>query len=91
MESRVLLSDYPCKKDTPEDKDPPEGKKLPNLSGPGLSKVIPLSSCSIASCNTNVTMVLKQAKCSFTKMCYTKLTQAQRYEIYKFSTLASTL
>ena len=29
------------KKDTPEDKDPPEGKELPNLSGPCLSKVIP--------------------------------------------------
>ena len=43
MESRVLLSDYPSKKDTPEDKDPPEGKKLPNLSGPCLSKVIPSS------------------------------------------------
>ena len=32
------------KKDAPEDKDPPEGKKLPNLSGPCLSKVIPSSS-----------------------------------------------
>ena len=40
MESGVLSSDYPCKKDAPEDKDPPEGKKLPNLSGPRLSKVI---------------------------------------------------
>ena len=29
MESGVLSSDYPCKKDAPEDKDPPEGKKLP--------------------------------------------------------------
>ena len=29
------------KKDAPEDKDPPEGKKLPNLSEPYLSKVIP--------------------------------------------------
>ena len=27
------------KKDAPEDKDPPEGKKLPSLSGPYLSKV----------------------------------------------------
>ena len=36
----VPSSDYPCKKDAPEDKDPPEGKKLPNLSGPYLSKVI---------------------------------------------------
>ena len=44
MESGVLSSDYPCKKDAPEDKDPPEGKKLPNLSGPCLSKVIPSSS-----------------------------------------------
>ena len=32
------------KKDAPEDKDPPEGKKLPNLSGPYLSKVTPSSS-----------------------------------------------
>ena len=59
------------KKDAPEDKDPPEGKKLPNLSGPYLSKVIPLSSWSIASCNVDVakdvTMVLKQVKHSFTK------------------------
>ena len=29
------------KKDASEDKDPPEGKKLPNLSEPYLSKVIP--------------------------------------------------
>ena len=40
MESRVISSNYPCKKDAPEDKDPPKGKKLPNLSGPCLSKVI---------------------------------------------------
>ena len=33
----------PCK-DALEDMDPPEGKKLPNLSGPCLSKVIPSSS-----------------------------------------------
>ena len=44
MESGVLSSDDPCKKDVPEDKDPPEGKKLPNLSEPCLSKVIPSSS-----------------------------------------------
>ena len=44
MESGVLSSDYPCKKDIPEDKDPPEGNKLPNLSGPCLSMVIPSSS-----------------------------------------------
>ena len=36
--------------------------------------------------------VLKQAKHCFTKNCYTNwLTPAQRYEIYKFLTLASTL
>ena len=40
MESGVLSSHYSCKKDATEDKDPPEGKKLPNLSGPCLSKVI---------------------------------------------------
>ena len=40
-------------------KDPPEGKELPNPSGL-LSKVITLSS--IASCNAEVTKVLKQAK-----------------------------
>ena len=73
------------KKDAPKDKDPPEGKKLPNLSGPYLSKVIPSASWSIA-------RVLKQAKHSFTKHCYTKpVTPAQKYEIYKFSTLVSTL
>ena len=44
MESGVLSSNCPCKKDAPEDKDPPEGKKLPNLSGPCLSKVTPSSS-----------------------------------------------
>ena len=38
MESGVLSSDYPCRKDAPEDKDPPEG------NGPCLSKVIPSSS-----------------------------------------------
>ena len=73
----------------PEDKDPPEGKELPNLSGPCLSKVIPSSSSSIASCNADVTRVLKQAKHSFTKNCYTKLTLAQKYIIYKFSTHTS--
>ena len=44
MESGVLSSDYPCKKEAPEDKDPPEEKKLPNLPRPCLSEVIPLSS-----------------------------------------------
>ena len=79
------------KKDAPEDKDPPEGKELPNLLGSYLSKVTPSSSWSIASFNADVTMVLKQAKPSFTKNCNTKLTPAQRYEIYKFLTLTSTL
>ena len=79
------------KKDTPEDKDPPEEKELPIPSGPYLSKVIPSPSSSIASCNTEITKVLKQTKWSFTKNCYTKLTPAQRYEIGKFLTLMSTL
>ena len=87
----VPSSDYPHS----EDKDPLEGKKLPNLSGPYLSKVIPSLLWSIASCNlgynADVTRLLKQAKCSFTKNCYTKLTPAQKYEIYNFSILASTL
>ena len=56
------------KKDTLEDKDPPEGKEWPNLFGSHLSKVIPSSLCSIASCNTDITRVLKQAKHSFTKI-----------------------
>ena len=86
----VLLSII-RKKDAPEDKDLPEGKELPNLFGSYLSKVIPLSSWSIASCNADVTTVLKQAKHPFTKNCYMKLTPAQRYEIYKFSTLVNTL
>ena len=51
-------------------KTPPEDKKLPDPPGP-LSKVIPSS---IASCNTEVTRVLKQAKWSVTKNFYTKLT-----------------
>ena len=59
-------------------KDPPEDKELSDPSGP-LSTVIP--SPSIASCNTEVTKVLKQAKWSVTKIRYTKLTPAQRYEI----------
>ena len=87
MESGVLSSDYPFKKDAPEDKDPPEGKKLPILSGPCLSKVMPSSSWSIASCNVDVTTVLKQTKRSFTKNCYTKLTPAQRYEIFVYCNL----
>ena len=66
----------------PEDKDPPEVKELPNLFGLYILKVIPSSSWSIASCNADVTKMLKQAKHS-----YTKLTPAQRCEIYKFSTL----
>ena len=55
------------RKDAPEDKDPLEGKELSNLSVPYLSKVTPPSS-SIASYlyNADVTMVLKQAKHSFT-------------------------
>ena len=79
------------KKDAPEDKDPTKGKELPNLLGSYLAKVIPSSSWSISSCNAVVTTMLKQAKRSFTENCYTKLTPAQRYEIYRFSTLVSTL
>ena len=75
------------KKEAPEDKDPPEGKKLRNLFGSYLSKVIPSPLWSISSCNTDVTRVLKHVKRSFTKNCY--VTPAQRYEIYKFSTLTS--
>ena len=33
MESGVLSSDYPYKKDAPEDKDPPEGKGYPIYLG----------------------------------------------------------
>ena len=54
-------------------KCPPEDKELPDLSGP-LSKVTPSSS--IASCDTEVTKVLKQAKWSVTKNRYMKLTPA---------------
>ena len=57
-------------------KDPPEDQKLPDPSAP-LSKLIPSSS--IASCNAEVTKVLKQAKpASVVKKCYTKLTPVQR-------------
>ena len=45
--------------------DAPEDKELPDPSGP-LLKVIPSSS--IASCNTEVTKVLKQVKQSVTKV-----------------------
>ena len=60
MESGVLSSDNPCRKDAPEDKDSPEWNE------PCLSKVIPSSLWSIASCNADVSSVLKQAKRSFT-------------------------
>ena len=77
----------------PEDKDPPEGKELPNLFVLYIIilKVISSSSGSIASCNADVTRVVKQAKRYFTKNCYMKLIPAQRCEIYKFSTFVSTL
>ena len=65
----------PIKKDPPVDKDPPEEKELPDPSGP-LSKVIPSSS--IASCNAEVTKVMKQAKQPVTKSGYTKLTPGRR-------------
>ena len=50
----------------PDDKDPPEGKELPNVFGTyiymeGYTIVIMI----IASCNTDVTRVLKQMKRSF--------------------------
>ena len=44
----------------------------------------------IASCNAEVTKVLKQGKLSVTKNCCTKVTPAQRYEIGKFSILVTT-
>ena len=89
---KVYFCSITHKKGAPEDKDPPEGKELPNQSVPYVSKVIPPSSSwSIASCSADVTRVLKQAKRSFTKNCYTKLTPAKKYETYKFSTLTSTL
>lgn len=68
------------KKDPPKDKDRPEDKALPDPSGP-LSKIVPSSS--IASCNVEVTKVLKQAKQPVAKNRYMKLTPAQRYEIGK--------
>ena len=72
----------------PEDKDLPEGKDLSYPIFWVILKVIPSS----AVLNSNVTSrVLKQAKHSFIKNCYKKLTPAQRCEIYKFSTFASTL
>ena len=64
MESGVLSSDYPCRKDAPKDKDSSEG------NGPCLSKVIPSSLWSIVSCNADVSSVLKQGKRSFTKKFY---------------------
>ena len=68
----------PIKKDPLVDKNPPEDKELPDPSGL-LSKVIPSSS--IASCNAEVTKVMKQAKRPVTKSGYTKLTPAQRHKI----------
>ena len=52
----------------------------PNPFGP-LLKVILTSS--IASCNVEVTKMLKQEQQSVTKNCYRKLTSAQRYKIGK--------
>ena len=52
-------------------KDPPEDKELPDSSWPS-SKVI--LSLSIASCNAEVTKVLKQVKQSVTKNHCMKLT-----------------
>ena len=77
MAGQGILKYFSLKKDHSED------KKLPDPSGP-LSKVIPSSS--IASCNAEVTKVLKlQAKPAsrVAKKCYTKLTPVQRYEIGK--------
>ena len=68
------------KNDTTEEKDPLKGKELTNPSGP-LSKAIPSSS--IVRCNTEVTMVPKQAKWSVTPNCYMKLTPTQKYKIGK--------
>ena len=58
LEHRILKYFRPItgNRATPEHKDPPEGKKLPNASG-SLSKVLPSST--IASCNAEVTKVLK--------------------------------
>ena len=61
-------------------KDLPEDKELPDPSGP-LSKVIPSSS--IATCNAEVTNVLKQAKRSVAKNRYTKLTPCSLPHILK--------
>ena len=55
------------KKDECEDNDPPEDKELPDPCGP-LPKVVPSSSN--ASCNAEVTKVLKQEKCSVAKSLY---------------------
>ena len=75
----------------PEDKDPPE-RSYPIYLGYIYRR---LYHCHrdqlLAVLNADVTRVLIQAKRSFTKNCYTKLTLAKRCEIYKFSTLATTL
>ena len=78
----------------PEDKDPPEGKDLsyPIYLGYIYQRLYHRHHGQLSAVlNANVIRVLKQAKRSFTKHCYTKLTPAQRCEIYKFSTFASTL
>ena len=77
MVGQGILKYFSLKKDQSED------KKLPDPYGP-LSKVIPSSS--IASCNAEVTKVLKllaKPASRVAKKCYTKLTPVQRYEIGK--------
>ena len=74
MAGQGILKYFSLKKDQSED------KKLPDPSGP-LSKVIPSSS--IASCNAEVTKVLKLQATRVAKKCYTKLTPVQRYDIGK--------
>ena len=82
------------KMNTPEDKDPPEGKELPKLFGLYIY-IEGYRDCHRdqlpAVLNADITRVLKQVKRSFTKNCYMKLTPAKRCEIYKLSSLTSTL
>ena len=72
----------------PEDKDPPlKERSYPIFLGYIYQRLYQRHRDQLpAVLNADVTRVLKQTKRSFTKNCYTKLTSAQRCEIYKFLT-----
>ena len=65
MESGVLSSDYPCKKDAPKDKDPPEGRVTQSIWAMFIEDYTIVIVINFQLYNADVTTVLKQAKRSF--------------------------